>query len=136
MITVDPDWWKTLFDEIYLITDARSICDDELTCREVDFLEHLLGLDKSAAILDLCGGQGRHSLELSRRGFTDVTVLDYSPVLVEMGKEAAAAEDLNVIFIRADARDTRLRRESIDVIMVMASSFGYFVDDAENMKIL
>lgn len=26
-IEVDPDWWKTLFDEIYLLTDARSVCD-------------------------------------------------------------------------------------------------------------
>lgn len=38
----NPDWWKTIFDEIYLITDARTVCDDELTCREVDFLEEVL----------------------------------------------------------------------------------------------
>jgi hypothetical protein len=24
-IKVDPDWWKTLFDEVYLLTDARSV---------------------------------------------------------------------------------------------------------------
>ena len=58
---VDPDWWKRIFDEIYLITDARSVCDDELTCREVDFLERVLDLKKSWSILDLCGGQGRHA---------------------------------------------------------------------------
>jgi len=64
-----------LFDHIYLLTDARSVCDTELTSREVLFLEETLNLDKSASILDLCGGQGRHSLELSRSGFSDVTVL-------------------------------------------------------------
>ena len=38
-IEVDPDWWKTLFDEVYLITDARSVCDSELTRREVDVFD-------------------------------------------------------------------------------------------------
>jgi hypothetical protein len=27
-IQVDDNWWKDLFDEVYLITDARSVCDD------------------------------------------------------------------------------------------------------------
>ena len=73
---IDSDWWKELFDDIYLLTDARSVCNKELTRLEVDFLQETLDLDKSAPILDLCGGQGRHSLELSRRGFMKVTVLD------------------------------------------------------------
>ena len=55
MVGVDPDWWKTLFDEVYLITDARSVCDEQLTSREVDFLVHTLDLKKSWPILDLCG---------------------------------------------------------------------------------
>ena len=71
-IQVDDNWWQDLFDEIYLLTDARSVCDEKLTGQEVDFLIETLVLDKSASILDLCGGHGRHSLELSRRGFKDV----------------------------------------------------------------
>ena len=46
---VDSDWWKTLFDETYLITDARSVCDEKLTCREVDFVEYILGPKKNMA---------------------------------------------------------------------------------------
>ena len=38
MVEVNPEWWKTLFDDVYIITDARSVCDEELTCREVDFI--------------------------------------------------------------------------------------------------
>ena len=30
-IEVDPDWWKTLFDEVYLLTDARSVDDARVT---------------------------------------------------------------------------------------------------------
>ena len=37
-INVDPEWWKTLFDEIYLKTDARSVCDNEISSREVDLI--------------------------------------------------------------------------------------------------
>ena len=79
---INPDWWKTLFDETYLITDARSVCDDELTCREVDMVESRLELQKAWPIVDLCGGHGRHALELSSRGFQDVTVVDYSAIRV------------------------------------------------------
>lgn len=136
MIKVAPDWWKTLFDETYLITDARTVCDEGLTCREVDFLEQVLKLEKSWPILDLCGGQGRHSLELSRRGFQDVTVLDYSKVLIDLGTERAQREGFNTRFVRKDARDTGLPSERFGVIMIIASSFGYFVDEGENEKIL
>jgi hypothetical protein len=33
-IDVDPDWWKTLFDDVYLLTDARSVGDDHITQAE------------------------------------------------------------------------------------------------------
>ncbi len=133
---VDNNWWKYCFDEIYLLTDARSVCDEKLTSQEVDFLEETLNLDKAAPILDLCGGQGRHSLELSRRGFTNVTVLDYSKYLLDLGEKRAKQEKLNTAFIQGDARNTGLRGQSFQFIIIMASSFGYFVDDDENRKIL
>ena len=136
MERVDPNWWKTLFDETYLITDGRTVCDDGLTCREVDFLERLLELKKFWPILDLCGGQGRHSLELSRRGFEDVTVVDYSKVLIDLGRKMAQKEGLNTLFVRRDARETNLPSQRFKAIIVMASSFGYFVDEGENERIL
>jgi D-alanine-D-alanine ligase len=135
-VQVNPDWWKTLFDEIYLITDARSVCDEELTCREVDFLELVLKLDKSSPILDLCGGQGRHSLELSKREFKDVTVLDYSAFLINLGRERAQREGLTTKFVQGDARDTGLLDQRYRFIMIMASSFGYFIDEREDRKVL
>lgn len=133
---IDHNWWKDIFDEVYLLTDARSVCDEQLTRQEVNFLEETLGLDKSASILDLCGGQGRHSLELSRRGFMNVTVLDYSKYLIDLGEKRAKYEVLNTIFIQGDARDTGLSGQSFDLIIIMASSFGYFLDEDENKRIL
>ncbi len=133
---VDEDWWQYLFDEIYLLTDARSINNEELSSREVDFLVETLHLDESAQILDMCGGHGRHALELSRRGFKNVTVLDYSSYLIELGKKKAKEEKLNTVFIKGDARNTGLPGRSFHFIVIMASSFGYFINEADNKKIL
>jgi D-alanine-D-alanine ligase len=136
MIDIDPDWWKRLFDETYLITDARTVCDEDLTSREVDFLEGVLNIDRSWPILDLCGGQGRHSLELSRRGFQDVTVLDYSEVLINHGRKRAKEEGLTTQFVQNDARDTGLPSQRFRIVLVMASSLGYLADEVDDDKIL
>lgn len=133
---VDTDWWKTIFDEIYLLTDARTVCDDKLTMKEVDFIITFMNIEKYSAILDLCGGQGRHSLELARRGFQDITVLDYSRFLLEAGRKKAHDEDLPVQFMDSDARFIRLPDGRFQYIILMASSFGYFENDNENLKIL
>jgi D-alanine-D-alanine ligase len=135
-IPVDPLWWQRLFDEVYLITDARSVCNEELTLREVDFLEALLGIRRQDRILDLCGGHGRHSLELARRGYGSATVLDYSAYLLNLGRARAAEEGLPVSFVRADARSTGLAGGRFDFVLVMANSFGYFPDDRDNLQIL
>ncbi len=136
MVDIDPDWWKRLFDETYLITDARTVCDEDLTSREVDFLEEVLNIDRSWPILDLCGGQGRHSLELSRRGFQDVTVLDYSEVLINHGRKRAKEEGLTTLFVQNDARDTGLPSQRFRIVLVMASSLGYLADEVDDDKIL
>ena len=135
-IIVHEDWWKTIFDELYLQTDARSVCDDNLTRMEVDFLQDVLKPSRFSHILDLCGGQGRHSLELSRRGFDNVTVLDYSSYLLDLGKNKAHRENLCTSFLRGDARTVGLKGHCFTFIIVMASSFGYFVEETENRKVI
>ena len=135
-IPVDPDWWRSLFDERYLVTDARSVCNDEITRREVGFLLDYLRLDPADRILDLCGGHGRHSLELARRGFLRMTVLDYSAYLLRRGSARADDLGLPVRFVQADARETGLRDAAFDFILVMANSFGYFPEDRDNFRIL
>jgi D-alanine-D-alanine ligase len=134
--SVDRNWWKSIFDEVYLLTDARTVCDDRLTCSEVDFILAFLNIEKDSAVLDLCGGQGRHSLELARRGFRDLTVLDYSGYLLDIGIKRSREEKLKVSFIQSDARKTGMQNGRFNYIILMASSFGYFANDSENMKII
>ena len=135
-IIVDPDWWRTLFDEVYLITDARSVCDDELTCREVDVIYELLPLDFSHKILDLCGGHGRHSFELYKRGFTNCTLLDYSQKLIDVAETNASQNGYAVKFIQCDARNTDLPGGFFDHVIIMGNSLGYIPSPDADSKII
>jgi D-alanine-D-alanine ligase len=135
-LKVDPDWWKTLFDEIYLLTDARSVCDDRITRREVDLICGLLPIKGSHKILDLCGGHGRHSLELSSRGFTACTLFDYSQTLIEIARTKAGQDDLKIDFICGDARDINMPADTYDHVIIMGNSLGYIQEEGSDSRIL
>jgi D-alanine-D-alanine ligase len=132
----DPTWWQHIFDETYLVTDARSVCCPEVTATEVDMVEATLGLGADDLILDLCGGQGRHAIELTRRGYRNVMVFDYSQVLLEVGSHDATKVGSSVHFCRGDACRVGLADDSFDVVLVMGNSFGYFKEDSQNKEIL
>lgn len=136
MIAIDPDWWKTLFDEVYLLTDAKFVCDPALTEREVDTIEQALSLTPEHRVLDLCGGQGRHAIELANRGYRHLTVADYTSFLLHRGQQEATARQLPVAFCRSDARLSPFRSSCFDAVIMMANSFGYFVDVHDDQKVL
>ena len=79
-IVVHPDWWKTLFDDLYLKTDARSVCDEDLSRCESEVIWELLSPEPGHRILDLCGGQGRHSFFLYEKSAARCTARTLSPV--------------------------------------------------------
>jgi D-alanine-D-alanine ligase len=66
---VHPEWWRNIFNYLYLKTDADVVDDQNITRQEVDLLCEAFKLAPEDRILDLCCGQGRHALELARRGF-------------------------------------------------------------------
>jgi D-alanine-D-alanine ligase len=136
MIHVAPNWWQTLFDDVYLITDAPFVDNPALTQREVEVVAKLLHLQPSDRILDLCGGQGRHSIELARYGYRHTIVLDYAPFLLHRGRQTTAETGLPVMFCRGDARTLPLSEACVDVVLLMANSFGYFTNVAEDQLVL
>jgi len=135
-IDVEPDWWKSLFDEIYLKTDARSVGDETLTGREIDIFSELIPLRPEQRVLDLCGGHGRHSIELCRRGFRHCVVLDYSRSLLCKGAENTTRRRFSVRFVQSDARDTALADKSFDHVLVVGNSLGYAPGRASDLQIL
>lgn len=102
--------------------------------REVDGILGLLDLPPGAAVLDLCCGPGRHSLELARRGFR-VTGVDHMDLFLDEARERAAAEELAIEFVRADMREFR-REKGFDAALNMFSAFGYFEDQADDRRVV
>jgi D-alanine-D-alanine ligase len=100
---VHPDWWSRIFNYLYLRTDADVVDDVNITSREIDLFSNILKLSPEDRILDLCCGQGRHSLELARRNFKNVEGLDRSHYLIQKAKARAKKEDINLRFREGDA---------------------------------
>ncbi|CAB1071672.1 hypothetical protein D1AOALGA4SA_1310 [Olavius algarvensis Delta 1 endosymbiont] len=135
-IQVDPDWWKSMFDDVYLMTDARSVCDETLTRLEVDVVCELLPLRTGHKVLDLCGGHGRHSFELCRRGLGPCTLLDYSQSLIDIAQAKFSAHNYPIRVICGDARDIDLPPNTFDHILIMGNSLGYVPEPDADGKIL
>ncbi|MGD9018535.1 MAG: class I SAM-dependent methyltransferase [Desulfobacterales bacterium] len=136
VIQVDPDWWKALFDDIYLVTDARSVCNAELTRCEVKVIRKLLPIRPEDRILDLCGGHGRHSLELSRQGFRKITVVDYSESLLNIGASDASLKNRPVRFVRGDARNLELDAGAYHHVLILGNSLGYGAGAEDDLRML
>jgi D-alanine-D-alanine ligase len=135
-ISIDPHWWQSLFDEVYLTTDARSVQNPRRTAREVDIFIRLGNLETEARILDMCGGHGRHALELGRRGYSRCQVLDYSEKLLAVGRRQAAKEKLPVEFMQGDARRSGLEEAAWDQVLILGNSLGYIPDPEADKQIL
>lgn len=101
---------------------------------EVDQILEMANINPGARILDMGCGPGRHSLEFARRGYS-VTGVDRTGYYLEMAREKAAEERLAVEFIQDDMRNFR-RRSSFDVVLSMYTTFGYFEDAGDNLKVL
>lgn len=130
------DWWRSLFNSLYLKTDGDVVENDQNTTFDVDMMIKAAGLEVNDHILDLCCGQGRHCLELARRGFRHVTGLDRSRYLIRLARKRAKKEELGVSFQEGDARKTRLPEASFHCVAMMGNSFGYFEREEDDLDVL
>jgi D-alanine-D-alanine ligase len=130
------DWWRTLFNSLYLETDGDVIENDRNTAQEVDLLIRSAGIERNDRILDLCCGQGRHSLELARRGFPHVTGLDRSRYLIRLARKRARQRNLQVSFHEGDARRFRLADTEFHCVCILGNSFGYFERPEDDLAVL
>lgn len=130
------EWWRKLFNALYVKTDGDVVENVENTRRDVDFIVSAAAVQPHSQILDLCCGQGRHCIELARRGFKNVTGVDRSRYLIRLAKKRAQNEKLQVAFKEGDARNPRLPDSSFDCVVIMGNSFGYFSNKQDDEKVL
>lgn len=133
---VKADWWLHLFNSNYLRTDGDVVSDSDITRREVSRFLKAMSPQKDSSILDLCCGQGRHVLELARRGYTKVSGLDRSPYLIRRARQIKKSEGLQAEFKEGDARRLPYRSDTFDHLLIAGNSFGYFETAEEDMRVL
>jgi SAM-dependent methyltransferase len=100
---------------------------------QVDQIIKLSGVTEGA-MLDLCCGPGRHSVAFAQRGFA-VTAVDRSGFLLSRAKERSAEAAVSVEWVAEDIRRF-VRPASFDLACNMFTSFGYFKDEEDNLRVL
>jgi SAM-dependent methyltransferase len=123
------NWFASWFDTDYYHTLYKDRNDEEAQ-QFMDNLTHYLNLPEEAKVLDLACGKGRHSIYLNSLGF-DVTGADLSENSIA---EASKFSNETLRFKEHDMRNSF--EEKYDAIFNLFTSFGYFENDADNLKTL
>lgn len=99
-------------------------------------IDKVLALTKPGGmeVLDLCCGPGRCSIALARRGFT-VTGVDKTKYLLDKARARARKAGVKVTWVQKDMRDF-IRTDAFDLVLSMFTSFGYFDDKQEDIRVL
>lgn len=126
-------WYELLFENYAKKYDKE--CFVQGTVGECDFIEQEISRDKSSKIIDIGCGTGRHSIELTRRGY-NVTGVDLSESQLIRAKEKAKALDLNIDFQKHDARNLPFEGEFDLAIMLCEGGFSLMETDEMNFEIL
>jgi SAM-dependent methyltransferase len=123
----DESFWSELYP--FMFPEERF----RLAGEQIEKVLALAGY-KGGTVLDLCCGPGRHSLALAKRGI-QVTAVDRSEFLLGKAKEEAAKSNLEIEFVSDDMRRI-VRDDSFSLILNLFTSFGYFDDQEDDLKVL
>lgn len=123
------DWFATWFDSPYyhLLYDHR---DDEEAAQFIRRLVSHLNLTPKTKVLDLACGAGRHSRVLHDLGL-QVSGCDLSSNSIQ---EAIKNSSSEIHFFEHDMRDQL--NDSYEVVFNLFTSFGYFEQLTDNLKVL
>lgn len=131
-----PDWWRRIFNSMYLKTDSDVVEDSQITKTEVDLLQQILGLKKGDTLLDLACGQGRHLIELQSREQYNLFGLDRSRYLIQRAKNVSREKGLSINWKEGDVRKLPYATDTFDFVTNLGNSFGYFETLDDDAKIL
>ena len=123
----DDAFWREMYP--FMFSEQRFADTPEQ-------IEKLLALARpcGTAALDLCCGPGRCSIALARKGFT-VTGVDRTRFLLDKARARARAAKVRVEWVEMDTRDF-VRPDAFDLVLSMFTSFGYFDDKTQDVKVL
>ena len=126
--THEADWYEEWFGEEYLhIYQHRDETEAE---RAIELIATNLVGRQIEAVLDLACGAGRHTKVLEERWWT--VGLDLSMALLKFARR----ETIDASYVRADMREIPFAAHSFDLVVNLFTSFGYFDDDREHVRVL
>lgn len=123
---VPEDWYARSFGELYPLLYRHR--DDESAAAETAAFVRTLALDQGDRVADICCGGGRHLAAMRDLGL-DAWGMDLSETLLQA---AAERPELRGRLVRADLRAIPFHSASFDAAVNLFTSFGYFLDDADN----
>ncbi len=126
-------WYEALFENYALKYDSENFTQG--TQGECDFIENEIVRNKQLRILDIGCGTGRHSIELTKRGYKIIGV-DLSESQLNRAKEKAAEQKLQIDFQKHDARNLPFKNEFDAAIMLCEGAFPLMETDEMNFQIL
>ncbi len=126
-------WYKEQFSREDPLRET-TYGESEKSRMQVDFVIEKLGIQPGARVLDLCCGQGRHLLDLVKRGY-EVVGVDLSEYMLGRCRESAESQGLRPTLIHADMRELSFDSE-FDAVISMFTSFGYLENEDEDQKVL
>jgi 2-polyprenyl-3-methyl-5-hydroxy-6-metoxy-1,4-benzoquinol methylase len=126
-------WYESLYENYARAYDQE--CYTQGTIGECDFIEKEIKYNKSLRIIDIGCGTGRHTIELTTRGYKVVGV-DLSESQLKYAKEKAKIKNLQIDFEKHDARNLPFKNQFDLAIMLCEGSFPLMETDEMNYKIL
>lgn len=126
-------WYESLFENYGEKYDSENFTQG--TMGECDFIEKELGFNKSLKILDVGCGTGRHTIELTKRGYS-VTGIDLSESQLKRARDKAKSDNLTIDFQQQDARNLTFNHEFDAAIMLCEGGFSLMETDEMNFEIL
>lgn len=120
------EWFNTPF--YHILYQNRN---EEEAARFVENITQVLKFKKGSSVLDLACGKGRHALSLNKMGFNVVG----SDLSVNSISHAKKYENETLRFIVQDMREP-IKNEKFCAIFNMFTSFGYFENTKDNLKVL
>lgn len=128
--TGKEEWFKTWFDTSYY----HSLYQHRNEVEAKEFVHRMLqelDVPQGAEVMDLACGKGRHSITMFQAGM-HVTGLDLSENSINHLQDKV--ED-GLEFYQWDMREP-YRHEAFDYIFNLFTSFGYFDDVTDNLRVL
>ena len=126
------DWHKDFFNNSFY--NPASPVAVKHAPREARFVLKQLNLRKDAALLDLCCGPGRHSVEFAKKGMA-VTGSDFSKDYLREAAARAKKCKVKLRLVRGDMRRLKYKNE-FDAAVNLFTSFGYFQKLSDDIKVL